>query len=167
MRTFLFLSLLGGLLSVGGLAAYQFLAPQTNGDVDVAKSKVAALSTPSSDAEFAKGLAAFEAKNHEGAFEIWHPIAKDGHGRAQINIGQMYRTGQGVEKDKRQAQYWLGEAANAGLPRAQFALAETYGKTANPDDKNPVKAVEWYKRAVCGGAKLVHGSGGIVLSRAA
>ena len=71
-------------MSVGGLAAYQFLAPQTNGDVDVAKSKVAALSTPSSDAEFAKGLAAFEAKNHEGAFEIWHPIAKDGHGRAQI-----------------------------------------------------------------------------------
>ncbi|MDA9008742.1 sel1 repeat family protein [Alphaproteobacteria bacterium] len=131
MRTFLLLSLLGGgLLSVGGLAAYQFLAPQAYSEED-----------------FAKGLVAFEAKNHEGAFEIWHPMAKAGHGRAQINIGQMYRTGQGVGKDRTQAQHWLGEAANAGLPRAQFALAETYSKTPIAEDKDPSQAAQWYRRA--------------------
>jgi TPR repeat protein len=131
MRKYLILSLfLGGILSVGGFTAYQFLTPHSF-----------------SEEEFTAGLGLFEKKQYEDAFNHWHPMAKAGHGRAQINIGQMYRTGAGVEKNREQAQHWLTKAATAGMPRAQFALAETYGKVETPTESDQEAAAKWYKRA--------------------
>jgi hypothetical protein len=51
---------------------------------------------------------------------IWISMAaKSGFDKAQYNLGEMFRDGRGVAKDKGSAAKWFLSAAELGYPKAQ------------------------------------------------
>ena len=48
--------------------------------------------------------------------------ARQGHARAQFNLGVMYSAGQGVQRDLVQAYAWLQRAGGAGVDAASGYL---------------------------------------------
>jgi uncharacterized protein len=62
---------------------------------------------------------------------------------AQAHLGSLYRTGQGVAQDYREAAKWYLEAANRGNASAQFHLAMMYDKGEGVE-QDRVTAYMWY-----------------------
>ena len=94
---------------------------------------------------FDKGLAAYDAGRYAEAFELFKSI-DDEDVAAMRNEGLMLRKGQGVEKNPQEAQDVLERAAEAGLPTAQYDLAEMLlnGEAGDPD---PKAALPWLTQA--------------------
>ena len=85
---------------------------------------------------FDQGVAAYDAGHYEEAFQLFQSI--DGEDVAAMrNEGLMLRKGQGTAKDPKAAEDMLGRAAEAGLPTAQYDLAEMLlnGEAGPPDPK--------------------------------
>ncbi len=81
----------------------------------------------------------------------YEKAAKNGqNSNASARIGILYLDGQGVPQDYARAYKHLSEAANAGVPAAQYYLALMYeeGHGLKP---NPAAALSWYKKAASGG----------------
>jgi TPR repeat protein len=95
---------------------------------------------------FDQGLAAYDAGKYEEAFALFKSI-DDEDVAAMRNEGLMLRKGQGVEKDPQAAEDALQRAAEAGLPTAQYDLAEMLlnGEAGPPD---PKAALPWLTQAV-------------------
>ncbi len=95
---------------------------------------------------FDQGLAAYDAGRYDEAFKIFKSI-DDEDVAAMRNEGVMLRKGQGVEKDPQAAEDALQRAAEAGLPTAQYDLAEMLinGEAGPPD---PKAALPWLVQAV-------------------
>ena len=77
----------------------------------------------------------------------WYLLAaKQGHARAQYNLGLMYRDGYGVPQDHKTAVKWLRLAAEQGNASAQTNLGAMYylGQGVPQDDKT---AVKWFRLA--------------------
>ena len=97
-------------------------------------------------ADFADGLAAYEAGDYETAFREWKPVAEQGYAGAQHNLGVMYDTGKGVFQDYREAAKWYTKAAEQGYVEAQHNLAVMYAEGRGVlEDRE--KAVKWYTEA--------------------
>jgi TPR repeat protein len=66
--------------------------------------------------------------------------------QAAYDLATLYRNGYGVPRDASLAIRWLEQAAQAGLPLAQFQLANEYrfGATLPHDD---ALALQWLTRA--------------------
>jgi predicted small lipoprotein YifL len=79
-------------------------------------------------------------------FEETKAKAEAGDAKAQYNLGVMYRTGQGVEQDFKEAVNWYRKAADQGDVEAQFTLGLMYdtGEGVEQDFK---EAVKWYQNA--------------------
>ena len=76
--------------------------------------------------------------------------AQQNHAKARCNLGIMFASGIGVQRDDaRAARYYLA-AATGGVPRAMFDLAVLYarGRGVLKDD---VAAVAWCERAAIAG----------------
>lgn len=56
---------------------------------------------------FEDGLQAYEAGDYKSAFKLWLPLAQGGDKDVQYRIGWMYAKGEGIEKDKQKAKYWI------------------------------------------------------------
>ena len=81
------------------------------------------------EADFQKGLEAYEEKDYKTALREWRPLAEQGLDLvAQFNLGQMYRKGEGVPQDDQTAVKWYRLAAEQGLAKAQFDLGVMYYK---------------------------------------
>jgi TPR repeat protein len=72
--------------------------------------------------------------------------ADQGDAIAQFNLGQMYREGEGVEKDAKEAFKWYQKAADQGLAIAQFSLGLMYGNGLGVE-QDFKEAVKWYHKA--------------------
>ena len=72
--------------------------------------------------DFDKGMAAAQAGDWNTALKEWRPLALQGQPKAQTNLGNMYRNGQGVPKDKKKAVNWYTLAADQEFARAKFLL---------------------------------------------
>ena len=83
----------------------------------------AAFAQQSGQGEFAAGVAAYDRRDYQAAYEAWLPLARNDDAAAQRNLGQLFRFGQGVEQDFAEAAKWYGRAADLGLPSAQANLA--------------------------------------------
>lgn len=85
---------------------------------------------------FDSGVAAYDAGNYEQAFKIWWDLQFEDIA-AMRNVAMMLRKGQGVQRDPRQAEAIYERAAKAGLPTAQFDLADMLlrGEAGDPDPK--------------------------------
>ena len=85
-------------------------------------------------ADFAKGVAAYDAGDYQKAFQIWWELRFEDLA-AMRNLGMMLRKGQGTAKDPKKAQEIYERAADVGMPTAQADLADMYlkGELGPPD----------------------------------
>jgi hypothetical protein len=82
----------------------------------------------------------------EDDFQWYQKAAEQGDASAQLNLGLMYATGQGVAKDERKAFEWYQKAAEQGDASAQFNLGLMYD-AGRGVAKNRRKAFEWFQKA--------------------
>jgi TPR repeat protein len=76
----------------------------------------------------------------------WLSVAAAHDPQAAHDLSTLSRNGYGVARDPRLAIHWLAQAAQAGVPLAQFQLANEYrfGTTLPHDD---AMALQWLTRA--------------------
>jgi len=115
-------------------------------DEPAAPDEAAEAEWPSNDELMANALAAAQAGDYETALGIWEPLARDGHGRAQNNIGACFIDGLGVEQNLELAREWLELAAEAGDPVGQRNLARLYLKGLG-GSADKARAIELYRLA--------------------
>jgi len=72
--------------------------------------------------ELERGYQAYESGDVEAAVAIWSVLAYRGDSTAQLNLGQLYRLGTGVEANDREAVKWYSMAAKQGSETAQYNL---------------------------------------------
>ena len=96
--------------------------------------------------DFDAGVAAYHRGDYAAALKEWRPLAEAGLVEAQVNLGIMYRLGEGVPQDKAEAARWDRLAAGQGDAQAQFNLAVQYDNGDGvPQDKT--EAARWYRLA--------------------
>ena len=84
--------------------------------------------------------------NLQEAVKWWFKAAKQGHVRAQYELGHSYSLGLGVKKDQLEAAKWYHKAAETGFAPAQNALGSMYSMGEGvPLDE--VEAVKWWLKA--------------------
>jgi TPR repeat protein len=85
-------------------------------------------------ADFANGVAAYDAGDFQKAFKIWWELRFEDLA-AMRNLGMMLRKGIGTEKNPKQAEEIYLRAAEVGMPTAQADLADMYikGDLGPPD----------------------------------
>jgi hypothetical protein len=76
----------------------------------------------------------------------YQKAAEQGYAQAQNNLGVLYATGEGVERDPKQAVYWYQKAAEQGYAPAQFNLGVMYYK-GNGVAFDVNRAVYWHQKA--------------------
>ena len=93
------------------------------------------LSISSYAADFNKGLTAAQSGDFATALKEWKPLAEEGDAVAQYNLGQMYRKGDGVPQDDKEAARLYRLAAEQGYADAQGNLGVMYvfGKGVTKD----------------------------------
>ena len=85
-------------------------------------------------ADFATGVAAYDAGDYQKAFKVWWELRFEDLA-AMRNLGMMLRKGIGTEKNPKQAEEIYLRAAEVGMPTAQADLADMYlkGELGDPD----------------------------------
>ena len=78
-------------------------------------------------ADFAAGMAAYEAGDYAATYQAWRPLAEQGDSRAQYGMGRLYRYGRGVDQNYETAVAWYTKAARQtedgdSMRRAVYAL---------------------------------------------
>jgi len=76
--------------------------------------------------DFEDATTAYEKRDYETAYRLLRPQAEQGLALAQINLGGMYRKGEGVMQDYKEAVKWYRLAAEQGEAEAQFNLGVMY-----------------------------------------
>lgn len=81
------------------------------------------------------GYDAFERGDVDAGITIWRELAKQGNAAAQLNMGQLYRLGNGVEASDREAVRWYTQAALQGSSIAKYNLAMMHedGRASDAD----------------------------------
>ena len=83
-------------------------------------------------------------------FESLKALAEKGDAKAQTNLGLMYETGEGVEKDDKEAVKWYRKAAEQGDDAAQFNIGQMYRNGKGVAD-DVVTAYAWENIAAANG----------------
>jgi hypothetical protein len=104
------------------------------------------LLTGECQADLAMGLEAVEAAQWNKALTIFRSLATDGDPNAQVNLGNMYMRGLGVQQDYVIASNWFAKSAHQGNITAQEKLGIMfYWGLGNPTDH--AEAALWFLRA--------------------
>jgi len=106
--------------------------------------------TQDNDAFFARGRMAFLFGYYDIARELWMPLANDGYAKAQANLGWMYQTGKGVQKDLKKAVEWYLKAAKQDHAIAKNNLGVMH-ENGWGTKKNLKRAAYWYREAASTG----------------
>ena len=95
---------------------------------------------------FQDGLDAYQINDYQKAARLWLPLAEQGDAIAQSNLGNMYRKGQGVPQNYKEAYKWYHLSAKQGLASGQSNLGDMYslGLGVSQDYK---EALTWYRLA--------------------
>ena len=100
----------------------------------------------SENAEFVKGVKAYEEGDYATALLLFRQLADKGYAAAQHDLGVMYANRVGVPQNYQEAAQWFHRAAAQGHARAQHALGIMYKKGEGvPQDAEA--AVSWWRRA--------------------
>ncbi|MGH8751008.1 MAG: tetratricopeptide repeat protein [Burkholderiales bacterium] len=92
------------------------------------------------------GTAAYQRGDYIAAYALWQKLARQGDARAQLNLGQMYEKGRGVQRDDSEAFKWYQKAAAQGNADAQYRLGWMYDNGRGvPWSYN--EALAWYEKA--------------------
>lgn len=76
--------------------------------------------------------------------------AEQGNAVAQVQLGMLYETGDGVRQDYKEAAKWYGAAANQGNPYGLNNMATMYRRGWGVKQDFD-KAIKWYKQAASQG----------------
>lgn len=109
---------------------------------------------PVKDTEIlSQSRSAYYSKDYQKALELLEPLAQKGNTKAQLQLGAMYFSGQGVTQDYSQALQWFQKAAEVGDLDAQNLLAGLYyeGKGVKKDLKEVRK---WLTKACDAGHQI-------------
>jgi len=87
------------------------------------------------------------------ALALFRQSASFGDPRAMLEIGKLYRAGEGVAQDPSEAVSWFRKAAAAGNPSGMVSLAAMYaqGSGVPKDDR---EALSWFRKAADAGDGL-------------
>jgi TPR repeat protein len=108
---------------------------------------------------FEDGVVAAKRGDFEAALKLWRPLADQGNAAAQVNIGSMYATGQGVTQDHAEAAKFYRKAANQGNTSGQQKLGFLYAAGLGVK-KDVARAFMWFTLA---GAKSSEPDGALAL----
>jgi len=90
--------------------------------------------------------AAFDGGDYATALRLLRPLAEKGDPDAQINLGNMYFDGHGVQQDQAETVKWYLLAADQGSADAQIALGFLY-EYGQAVPQNYVQAHKWFDLA--------------------
>lgn len=97
-------------------------------------------------ADFYLGVDAYNRGDYETAYREFSALAGAGHIDGQNNLGVMFNTGRGVDRNFAEAARWYRKAAERGHASAQTNLAILYA-TGQGVEKNEVIAYAWFSLA--------------------
>lgn len=89
-------------------------------------------------------------KSDEWGFLWIRQAAKNGHLKAQFELGTMYKFGKGTDKSEKKAAKWHLKAAEGGHPQAQFSIGSMYHYGLGVD-LSLEEAFKWYKKSALQG----------------
>ena len=97
-------------------------------------------------ADLAQGLSAVAKRDWRTAAAQFKPLAERGDPDAQVNLGNLYMKGHGVEQDYQAAFGWYLKAADQGSPLAQgkLGMMRYYGLGEAADH---AAAARWFQKA--------------------
>ena len=124
----------------------------------------AALATAPAMADFAAGKAAYDAGNFAAALAEWRPLAESGDPLAQVNLAQMYATGQGVPQEPLKAIELYRLAAEQDMANAQFTLGLIYDEGRGVA-QDYAEAARWYRRAAGRGVATAQFNLGVMFEK--
>ena len=101
-------------------------------------------------ADYEKGLQAALSGDYATAFQEFSVAAEAGLDLAQYNLGILYYTGRGVERDLGLSYRWTRAAAEQGHAAAQANLGSLY-LAGDGVEQNSEQGVAWLERAARGG----------------
>lgn len=107
---------------------------------------VACAGTPLSGKQ--EGMEAYQRQDFAAAYEKLLPLAEGGDTEAQFLLGEMYRQGQGVRQDYRQAVAWHRKAAEHGNGAAQYFMGNLYVNGGGIVEKDYRQAEFWYRKSI-------------------
>lgn len=93
-----------------------------------------------------EGLSAYRSKNYSVAFRELAPFASQGNAEAQFDLANMYRAGNGVERDDARALDWYQKAAAQGHAKAQYNLGAMY-MSGRGTKQNYIAAASWTRKS--------------------
>lgn len=102
---------------------------------------------------FEEAVAIYEAGEHEQAAREYAALAAKGHVSAQFNLANMYRAGEGVERNPELAARWFRAAAEQGHAGAQNALGVLYAMGQGVEQSD-VEAYAWFNVAAAQGNEI-------------
>src|SRR5918996_4247419 len=107
---------------------------------------VSVLTPGSATAGWDEGVAAYDRGDYHAAFREFMALAVAGYSSAQLNIGVMYASGQGVPQNYAEAVRWFRRAADQGEAQAQSNLGAMY-HSGHGVSQNYAEALHWYRMA--------------------
>ena len=72
------------------------------------------------------------------AVEWYRKAAEQGHGDAQLYLGNMYKNGYGVPEDLKAAVKWYRKSAEQGNAKGQHRMGWVYGGSGLIGEPNPI-----------------------------
>jgi TPR repeat protein len=103
------------------------------------------------DVAVVAGIEAARQGDFVAAAKMLQPLAKEGSGQAQFNLGLLYHSGMGVAQDEAAALRLYEMAAGNGYPLAQEYLAVAYAEGWFGLNKDAAKARYWSDAAAGSG----------------
>jgi hypothetical protein len=88
----------------------------------------------------------YNANEYSESARWFRAAASRGSASAQTMLGEMYRTGTGVERDDFLARRWFRKAGEQGNVKAQMLLGNMY-RYGNGASRDNAKALLWFSRA--------------------
>ena len=88
--------------------------------------------------------------SNESEFERTKRLAERGDKIEQNNLGVMYKNGEGVPQDYKEAVKWYTKSAEQGVANAQRAVGVCYAN-GHGVAKNPIEGYAWYNIAIANG----------------
>lgn len=101
-------------------------------------------------ANYQEGIDAYAKGNFPVALEKLKPFAEHGDAQAQFTLGMMYRNGQGISQDDKEAGAWWSKAAEQGHVEAQEHLGLRYANGQGVT-QDWVQADKWFSIAASAG----------------
>lgn len=99
------------------------------------------------EVRFHAAVTAIEQYRFQDAVEILEKLASQGFAPAQVRLGLMLLTGEGIVADAQKGLELIRRAADSGNPLAQRALGSLYLDDSPPLEKDDSQAIAWYRRA--------------------